>query len=391
MSAFIAARDLRIDGVHGADGSVTLHTRGLTARGLPELAIANVAIEDSKLAAAVINRVAEYVANTKPIHDGERVAIVAKSAALIASLRAAPEHGEYLEIIEPLDDMAPLQTLLATMRLWRAEAAIDENDLEAAYDWLVTAIEAFPGDPARREGPTIALPFNWENHLAYARLASLVEGDEAVELLAQALERCATFELAQLGDPSELLRSVQPFGSVSRVVEMIESNRASMRRDVGTGVVATASPIWRRGEDGMARRRLAIVPEDHAYTGEALLADRRWLGLAADLAYEYTASPARLLCLTRDTVGFWEDGTTDAPETVTGMPYETGDQLLSFAVAHVARLVAASCTFAEAAAVCGLDSDGNASASGVTKLERLTEVEHAALHEALAPAGAQLN
>ncbi|MDB4963777.1 MAG: hypothetical protein JWP01_3776 [Myxococcales bacterium] len=393
MAEFVAGRDIRINASEAPDGTMHLVSEGLARHGLPELELVGVPHAHAREGAVIINQIAEYTANRARIAPGERVGIAGVCGALVARLVAsanAPRKGlgrlfgggtpGRLRIEEPIDDMAPLATLLSTVLLWRAEAAFEDNDDEAGVAALRAAIELFPGDPTRRDAPNFGIEHNWENHLAYATLSLRVDGDEAIESWERAAERCGRFEVNQLGDAGAELRRLERGALLERARLIVETNtRKTEQNDINEHVFMTLSPIWGPAHDdthtGRAARKMVVVTRERAYGGEPLLRDPALVAAAIELVLAHRDRPATLVFAIADTLRHWEGGSDDAPIVDAGAPYQTGDRVLSLALAHVSRYVAGGMTASEVRAACGLDDDAGARESALSKRAVLEHAE----------------
>jgi hypothetical protein len=277
--------------------------------------------------------------------------------------------------------MAPLNTLLSTVMLWNAAAARTNDDVAGAKDILQSAIEFFPGDPARREATEVGEGYNWENHLAYLRLSELLEGEAARTALANAIARCAVLELECLGDPaSELAAATKHVdGLRARAKTILDTVAADPRADNEPGMRMAMSPIW-RNVDGEVVRRLDILAGP-AYSPGPLLANPALVEAAIE--WLSSSSPLDVARLSRDTIQFWEGDSSEGQLKVLDEPYQAGDFLLSLALAHVARLAGANLTVDEVRAACELITDGAAAEGARNKLAKLEAAETAMLLAAM--------
>ncbi len=395
MPDFVATRDLRINASETPDETASLVSDGLALRGLPELELVGVPLAHASDGAVIINHIAEYTANRARVSPGERVGVGGPQlpGALVARLVASensPRKGigrffgggtpGRLRIEEPIDGMKPLATLLSTVQLWRAEAAFQADDDDRGVTTLRAAIDLFPGDPARREGPNFGIKHNWENHLAYAMLCSRVDGDEAIECWQRAAARCARFEVDKLGDTVADLNRLDRDAVLMRARLIVETNaKVKKQNDINERLVTAPSPIWCPAHDdthtARAARKMAVVTRGRVYSGEPLLRDPALLGAAIELVLAHRGRPAALLFATADTVEHWEGGADAAPLVDAGVAYGTGDRILSFGLAYVARLVAGEMTAAEVRVLCGLNGDPSTRESALAKLAALEKAE----------------
>lgn len=389
--AFDADRDITVEAAPQPDGTFTLTSSGLVTRGRPELEIVGVpSVDIARYATVVINLIANYVVNEKPVSIGQRIAVDSEHGALIASLAesaGAEKRGlgrlfgggkpARLRIVEPLDGMAPLKTLISTVMLWKAHAALAEEQRELAISVLREAIAYFPGDADEPDDPDVVFTYNWQNHLAYAALAELVDdAAESVALEHAALVRSDAYRATQVEDSLEELAELTRAGLAARATHILAINtQATPSLAVNDVLVAVTSPIWRSFEQGPGRRQ-NVVPRVAAYSSEL---PPEFVAVAVDLVATGIHRPAAITRMVRDTVQHWEGGSDEAPVLPVPGTYEPGDMLLTAALAHVARLAAAGMDAAEVRAHVGLDDSPAVRVAAAEKYASLQEVEGEAI------------
>jgi hypothetical protein len=409
VADFEANRDITIEVIPAADGA-RLRSRGLARFAGVELEMIGVGKDHILNAGAVINEVADYAAHHDRLTPGERIAITSKNGSLVARLQQGPivDGGgmfgrlmrrkiEVLRIAEPMDGMASGATLFSTVMLWRAAALVDKDDRDGARAELRRSIDMFPGEPDPDGEPDIGAPYNWQNHLSYAFLATLVEEPgERRALLESALARSRCFQVQNLGDPVESLVSLERAALLERAREIVIENCTEPRLvEVTQDVVIVTSPIRTRGGDGdmpLAVRRAALVPTPFtAYyyfedTPHRLVSEPGVLEVAVDLLVENAGRPAQLLLVFDDVHRIYDGGGEESPAFTDDqpLPYRMGDTALSLALAHVARLVAAGMSVDELRAACHLaGADDAARASARDKLAALEHAEVQAMMAAM--------
>ena len=129
---------------------------------------------------------------------------------------------------------------------------------------------------------------------------------------------------------------------------------------------------------------MIVVTRERVYSGEPLLRDPALIAAAVELALAHLEKPATLVFAIADTVEHWEGGADAAPLVDAGVPYHTGDRVLSLALAHVSRYVAGGMTATEVRAACGLDDDAGARESALSKRAVLEKAEFDAQVAAIA-------
>lgn len=172
-------------------GSFRLVTKGLHAYKRPELEIA-IGPGLERAAAALLNMVAEYCANTKPIVHGQSWGTTL--AGCLVAVRALERHGR-LRLVDvdgsSANDEAPIA--LTTMQFVRGMTAIETKRDEAIQAWR-DAIAFYPGTAFvnrtySHEGKVV----NAENALCYLALAAYDDSPRRDEWYRHALERSPVF------------------------------------------------------------------------------------------------------------------------------------------------------------------------------------------------------
>ncbi|MEM9864249.1 MAG: hypothetical protein AAF938_21800 [Myxococcota bacterium] len=380
------------------DGFV-LQSEGLARHGFPELEMVGIPEAQAKNAAAVINCVADYVVNQRPVRSGERVAITSPHGALIARLvdgTPVPRAGlrgffgsadRVQRIEEAVDSNAQPKVLLATMMLWRAHGLAEEGRDDAARAELRASIAFFPGSEGKRSGIRMPFAYNWENHLSYALLADLSEGAERARYFDEALARSEDFELERLGDSHEALQGLSVAAVVRRAEAIGAENAAETKTlAMGPGVTMVTSPIRRRAESEggvVSEQVMTIVPDFMARYRSAEVGGVQELG-ALIVEIPRTSSAGALLSLLEDVRSIFESGNDDAPALRSAdRAYECGDRIVSMLLADLRRRTFAGLSMRELRAEYGLSEDAPARQTALHKMTDLRLRESGAYMEAM--------
>ena len=394
MARFEPARDMKINGTPSADGvGFLLRTDGLSQRGVPELEMTHVPEEHAKNAAAVLNSIADYVANHSRVEDGQRVAVTSPHGALIARLAPGPalppqgiwgkmfKNGRRVQrVIEAVDAIEYPKVLLSTMMLWRARALMLDGQNEAARAELLRSIGWFAGDPEKRADLFMGFPYNWENHLAYAALAEISPTEERFGWLAKAFERSEEFERFVVGDSADELRVLDASEVADRVLEITAENADPAKQlPVASGVTMIASPLRTRVEletEMVADRRMTIVPTLCVqYQSAGTIDSSELCQLITDVIAAHSADAARLAIMTAEIRDIYEGGNDEAPSLGQPRAYRAGDRMVSLLLADVARRSFAGLTLPELRATYGVSSDDTMRKQAEFKMVNLTARE----------------
>ncbi|MBX3193250.1 MAG: hypothetical protein KF819_40070, partial [Labilithrix sp.] len=337
---------------------LVLRTRGVHTHDHPELEIIRVPQAGANAAADLINDLLSSVVDVgKALLAGERWggALRVRSddphrelaVALVA--RQAPEPGVLGLFDFYPEDATNAHQSIATMMVHQANRLVAGGEVAAAAALLRESIAIFPGAHLAGAPPELDLQgdLNWQNHLAYLRLAEITpDPAESEHLLQEVHTRVEWLAERDLGGTVAAVRAalgVHDFSSMVRLArEILDHNVASPHAKHGPheGVLLVASPLWSRGESGQAVRRFRLLPAGFAvmYLGEHL-ADPETADLVARRTYQlieqHGARPwelAKHTALARnDCVG---EGTlvVDA-----GRPYELVHFIVSACVATATR------------------------------------------------------
>lgn len=383
MAKFDARRDMAINGDERRPGAYALTTAGLRKFGRPEFEIIGVPeIATKAVAANIIYDLADYTVNNAEIRSGE-VTVLPKrlegsdeepllfvmkvlwsrqpTGGLFAKMTGKGDPG-VLRIVEQKADSAdavPLP-LIAMAMVYRAEALRVTNQPEAALLELEGAISIFPGDRTERPGVRLKLGSkdiegddNWQNGTAYRRwstLASKVEGN----VYQETFTRCPPLASFELGASLSELASLE-LADIRQQIEKIKTqnlNAFSVSPGPHSELVMFASPLWRLGAGGRARRGMALLPkgfEQHYFVGDArkaLESDSRLVDAVAETVFNSRTTPWHLLPFVHLAREIYGDASSEAKAEVTGT-FHPVDELASALLADVGRSVRAGLTIEE--------------------------------------------
>ncbi|MCB9613161.1 MAG: hypothetical protein H6721_32495 [Sandaracinus sp.] len=402
--AFDVMRDMRIDAAPSPGGrGYVMRTKGLARRAGAELELDGVPEAFATQGAVVLHQIAGYLADHPAVEDEARVTIGHPDAVLVAHLVAGPStpstgvfgsllgrETRTLRVVEPFEGMVHPKTLLATVMLWRARAHIEAGRASDARSELLESLRVFPGVPGRRTEVSMGFPYNWENHLAYAKLGTLTEDPrERERCVADAIARSEEHELFVLGDTSESLHALGRTALIDVARHVAAENvqiEHTFRRDVGQAVALRISPLLRRvdTEEGtLAVRQMTVVPRLFAEYQAAAPSGETPLEVVADVVVAYARRPAQLVSKMHEVCSLYRVGDEEAE--VYGRPrlYHPGDRVVSVLLADLARRVYAGLSVSEVRAAYGLVQDEGLRASGQVKLESLRAREMQAYMQAL--------
>ncbi|MEQ1506774.1 MAG: hypothetical protein ABMB14_31395, partial [Myxococcota bacterium] len=194
---FDVERQMTIEVRTGTFGFADLATTGLAAVGRPELTMLGVPGDLVADAGFVLNTVADYVANQRPIGDGERIGTGHPAGALIVRL---VRHGDGVQrVVDGFDAREGTPYIaLATVLCWRAAQSADQGDRPAADAALARSLEL--PIPPEVDGPPLGHPYNWGGALGAAQRAGLDEAQRD-RWQGEAARRSVTVQRAMFGDP----------------------------------------------------------------------------------------------------------------------------------------------------------------------------------------------
>jgi hypothetical protein len=393
--AFDPQKELKIDATPDAQGTFRLVTKGLAKHGRRELELIGLPQELAMAGAVVLNNVAGYVVDRRPITHLQTFGLALQDVLLVG--RGLEVDG-LLRLVDIMDDgqtEKPARMLVTTAQLMRGLAVVEENADEAVSRWMC-CVDFFPGDPANAEYRfKSGQVTNQENHLVYLALAQH-DYEGAGEWYRRALERSNLALAYELG--AEELLPIDRATVVRAARELVE---ALLAPDPAWGS-AKMSQTDRRGADLMA---MVLSPIVHAgnegyfrFVNPAPFVFRNYFyeapvrqqlqaaavhELAADLYEAMRKRPARVLELTRETRNIYVlpleplephghapvGGTVAA--AISDVPH-VGLQALSRLLAQIGRLLAAGLTHDEIRALHELGGDAS---SAQSKLDALEERE----------------
>jgi hypothetical protein len=377
--AFDANRDIRIEAAEGSAGSYTLRTRGLADRRRPELEIAGVPEAGLNAAAGVINLIADYTVNNAEVLANQSVGNVLTigedARKLLIAVRAvsseSPKSGLWSKIagggkgvlrLVDVDaesgETGPPLTALATMLVHRAAVRLTKDDDDGAEKELRAAISVFAGDIDAGAAPSIGGAdgeFNWQNHLAYLDLATLVgragETAEAATFFGAALARSSDLARLEIGTIFDALASLDGAVIEREAKVIIDHNLGAFHREPGptSALLTLASPIWELAEPSdtaSATRRASLMPAELIslyYEGAAADGLRRsGAALARDILGAANEDPWRAAWIARETRRAWVSD--EAPFVETMGPAHAVHGIVSSILADVARCFRAGAT-----------------------------------------------
>ncbi|MCP4448757.1 MAG: hypothetical protein GY811_26000 [Myxococcales bacterium] len=261
----------------------------------------------------------------------------------------------------------PVGALSAVM-LYRANCRLVTGDKPGAIVELRESIDAMPGDGTAGlvtdELDTGDAELNWQNHLAYLRLAELLEDEaEREDAYREAYTRFPWLAEAHFGASVAEIGRLDKEALRANAVRILAHNRKHPKLNAGPheGLRMIASPIWTSGEDNSSVRVLSLVPAGFTefYYGEKLDDDATAelvASIAAEVVGRYASNPWRLASMTEGARGMYGDSSSGAPIAEQIGKHNVSNMVLSAVMAEAARYVHAGATAEEMRIAFGLDA-----------------------------------
>lgn len=369
------------------DGTFTIRTDGLSARRQAEIEVVGVPAALVELGASLIDLAVEGVIergarlladqnvgvplsidgddDIPPLFLGVRtVAVESGKRGLFAALRGDKGVLRLVDMFDPADPVP--RTPLASMLLYRANGRAVTGDVPGAIADLEAAIALVPAQRCSEPIPEIGLDVanlavNWKNHLAYLRLAELVDESRRSELLQTAYREFEFIAHAELGATAGELAALDETELVAVAKRIIAHNLAHPMLEPGpsSALRFAGSPLW-TFEAGSRVRKICLLPAaiaDYYYGGT--LADTAAADAAAQLAaacaYRFRTEPWQLAKLTAGVRELYI--AADAPSVETFDASHPGETVVSLLLAEIARLLHAGASLEQVRVALGLSED----------------------------------
>ena len=386
--SFDVQRQMKVE-VTLAGGLAELRTRGLAAIGRDELCLRAVPEANVREAGTVINLVADYVANQKPVADEERVGMSGDAALLCVRLvrEEAATRGllgmfgntpGVQRIVDAWDDGAGVPWIaLSTILLWRGHDAEEAGEVGEAADLYEASMGLVT--PVVGECPDPGAPYNAGGALAALRLAELQPERRAV-WLAEACRRSTLAQVEVLGDGVDELAKRHE-GRLRAAAHTLIRAWMMGSVDVRTmgPMVMCAGAIAEKGEGLSLRHTLLPVALHEALASTFdTLRDDRVRALAAKVVVQ--KAPLDLVVELWHVLDLYGRG----PSAATGEGWVVGMKQLSLVLAEISTLLVGGADVDDLPAAFGMDAPEGAADRVALARAAFAEFEGKAKAEAMA-------
>jgi hypothetical protein len=380
---------------------VRLVTNGLSTRKLPELELAELPLELARSGAGLLNLVAGYCANEKPIKHGESWgSAMGGCFVAVRGFITTTDGREFLRLVDVDQKSADGQPHLAisTLAFLRGMSVVEEDRDAALVSWLA-AVSYFPGVPT--SAPTRAQNgalVNDQNFLNWVALARHDEEQHQAAHYRSALQRSPDLWRAEFGVTELPVLDAAAVKDAARTMitslqdgELCQPWGPERMRFEGLSgadlMTMAPAPILEPTPEGLMQSVSVMPFPFRAYFFEApvreVIASESSLSLLAELYAAALAKPEEVLALTLDTRNVylpaigpeWLLGSEDAaPRRAMSL---SGPSLpvLSRLVADLGRRFAAELSVDEVRAIFGLRDDAALRESAERKMSALKDRE----------------